>query len=395
MNAGKNKIVFLALGLVLLGGIYLFAKKEDKVITLQDSYMLAPELEVASPVGGVVTKILVRAGDNIQEGTAILTFDIAGVEEALKVAEEKLKSVASIIPAQHIPTLDGKTLGQQLEEERAQEEKLRAFLTELSVELARAELSATRATNLFHQGKGNILEQQEALAKLEATQALSDKTRTDLEVVSHKRASTASLINQLGSGEASAVPLAVRQEAYLTAMKDVQLAYEQLDNSTLRAPIAGQVVEVLAGAGERLEQGIAGVIIKSKSPQSMVYGSLSPEQAQQVSLGDTCTVELADGKAVQGSVVRVGDKRNTQSRTLFSGSNALLSNKAPATFLGTAQPQPPVQNPETTLVPVEIEILAFPNSTLPFAPVVRAKVNLEQGLTICYKELIFACTGKV
>ncbi len=360
----KKSMLLVVLLIVLAVGWYTLRYKKYEVELLSPQ-MRSAEYPIPSHFAGKVGAVFVKPGDLVQKDAPLLVFDTAEIQQGLYAAQAELVEVAKTIPATEIPLLDGQTLGQKLEQQRNKENSLRELLEAISVELARADIEAMRVTSLYFQNKATEQEQQETLAKRAAIRDMQGRTRAEHAQASKERSFTDMLIREAGTSEPSPLPIEERKAHYLALLTKVHGASAYLQNSLLRAPAEAEVLNVLVKQGDHLSLGQSTIIIKEKQAPQVLVGHIKDEQASDLRTGAACIVEFADGTTAEGKVVAFGN-------TAVSGS--FLQNSNSRNFLNNTNDLP---TSESNLVPVEVEVFMLAPAGTPFAPVVKARVQLD------------------
>lgn len=135
----------------------------------------------------------------------------------------------------------------------------------------------------------------EVNARLRQVQEQADAARTQIDIAQRQYTNNQALVNQgfisrtaLESSEAS---LRSAQATHRAALAAVDLARKSLDDTQLRAPIAGQIAQRLAQSGERVAVDTRIVEIVDLRQMEM-EATLAPADALQVQLGQAATLRL-------------------------------------------------------------------------------------------------------
>ena len=117
--------------------------------------------------------------------------------------------------------------------------------------------------------------------------------------------------------ETSQANLAAAQASYAAAQSGADLAAKSLDDSVLRAPIAGQISQRLAQAGERLAVDTRVVEIVDISHLEL-ESALNPADALQVKVGQVAQLHIEGMKQiVTAKVARINPSANLGSRAIL------------------------------------------------------------------------------
>lgn len=192
---------------------------------------------VGAPVPGLVTKVLVRPGDTVAEGAVLFTLDLrtvaaetASAEENLKAAEARLRELEAQLPV----------VAAQAESAAARVERAQVILAERRRRVARAEPLAVR---------GAISAEDLDERRSQTDQAVADLAEAEARRA-EAQASLALLRGPSPTGPAAGPTLLVQQAAVAQARAALELARTAVELRTVRAPLAGVVLQVKIRAGE-------------------------------------------------------------------------------------------------------------------------------------------------
>ncbi|MEM6848323.1 MAG: efflux RND transporter periplasmic adaptor subunit [Pseudomonadota bacterium] len=118
----------------------------------------------------------------------------------------------------------------------------------------------------------------------------------------------------LGRGFESATRVATTRAALDGATAAVAAATEELERTTIRAPLSGRVQEPLADVGSTLLVGDVCATIVDKNP-IIVVGEVAERRVPAVRLGAEADVQLLTGESVRGTVTFISSTSNIQTRT--------------------------------------------------------------------------------
>ncbi|MEO1392544.1 MAG: efflux RND transporter periplasmic adaptor subunit [Cyanobacteria bacterium J06634_5] len=319
----KNPKMLGALAALLLLGIggvaWLNTRAQQKQAELEEAAKPLPKqvkvaalgrvepaggiINVAASESGVVSELLVAAGDSVAQGQTLAYLDLYAVRTAerdyaqsqLIEAEQKLDAQLAFKEAQvqEATTRVAQVDLPQEESLRAQEAQIR----DLQAQLNLAKIDLGRFTALAAQG---------AIAQ----QQLDSKT-AEVAQISQKIASARATLAQLSAARnanldnASAQVSAAQAELLVTratagvqsAQSNLVLAEARLTQTVVRSPINGQVIEVFIDPGESTGgQGGAEPILSVGETQTMqVVAEVYETDIGLVDVGQTATIRSRNG----------------------------------------------------------------------------------------------------
>jgi ABC exporter DevB family membrane fusion protein len=181
------------------------------------------EARLAGGAPGVIQRILVKEGDRVKEGDLLLVLESAVEETAVKSAEADLGSARASL---------ARTLNGQRAEDRE------AANAEAGSARARADLSATALGRAEQLVKGGAMTAEELdRARLNAA---SDRESARAAAARARAAQVGSRVEDIAAARAAVAAAEAR----------VAQAKATLDRRQIRAPYAGEVLQVKARAGE-------------------------------------------------------------------------------------------------------------------------------------------------
>jgi len=306
--------------------------------------------------GDRVTKLLVEEGDTVKAGDVIAILDsqktlrdaLLQAKEQVRMAEAKLAQVqagAKIgqIKAQEatIARLESEKTNQiaaqQATISRLQAEKntellaQRATIAKLQAEVDNANIEYQRYQKLFTNGAvSNSLRDNKRLTLQTAKQQLNE-ARANLNRIQSSRQQQLSearvnlnriqssgseqikeaeaTLNQIS--EVRPVDIRAAQTEVDNAKANLKQAKTNLEQSYIRAPIAGQILKVHTREGEQISnQGIAEL---GKTQQMMVVAEVYQTDIEKIKLGQKASIRgQAFSGEVQGEVAQIGLQINRQ-----------------------------------------------------------------------------------
>ncbi len=161
----------------------------------------------------------------------------------------------------------------------------------------------------------------EFIARLRQAQQQAQAAKAQVDIAQRSYDNNRSLVDQgfisKTSLEASASTLAAAQASYLAAQAGAEVLQKSLDDTVLRAPIAGQVSQRLAQSGERVA--VDGRILEIVDVRRLeLEASIAVADAMQVRVGQSAQLRF-DGASspVAAKVVRINPTATAGSRAVL------------------------------------------------------------------------------
>lgn len=238
------------------------------------------EIRVSARVGGQVTEVVVREGDEVIPGQLLVTIDdsqylllVARSEAALSAAEAGLGTL-----------LEG-TRTQQIVSASASVSAARA-------DRIQRETDFLRAQQLFVAGA--LSEQNLQSAE---TAAVTAASRYNSAVQSYSLAAEGARSTEILAGEA----------AVASAEASLQIALSQLEWTALTSPVEGTVTSIDVRAGENISAGMTLLVVAPLDTVEVVFYLPEPFLAR-VSPGAALQVTASNGEPVEGTLTRISDQ---------------------------------------------------------------------------------------
>ncbi len=304
-------------------------------------------INVAALAPGVIEELLVVEGQQVDKGEAIAKLIAADAQLALRQAEATLAIRVGDLKRAQAELRAAQTRVEQplhLEVQLAEANSLlAAAVTEQTklpflIEAAQARYDYTLANVKGKRSarssiSGRILDQAEsehtiADANLRELRSRSDNLQREVDALTKKSQSVQRqlklLVEETRQLQEAAAKLesaeAVRDEAQL----QVDKAKLMLDRTTIRAPIAGRVLRLVATPGSRVmglqtggEHSSSTVIQMYDPARLQVRADVRLEDVASVQQGQTVHIQTASSTAtIQGRVLQVTSSANVQKNTL-------------------------------------------------------------------------------
>lgn len=322
----KRTLIVVVMVIVLIGGGFFvagggsFAAKPtptpaadiadlESLVTASGTLVPVNRANLAFKVGGPVTAVHVRAGDQVKQGDVLVETDHAQLQAAVQVAQANLDQLKAGATEQEIAVAEA-----NLDAARSQLAKVQAPATVEQVQIAKAGLDS-------------------AAAALSDAQSEYDKVKDDPEVGSYPQSATlhqAALDYSVAQAHwmqvvkgASAEDIRVAQTAVAVAQAEmdrvragprpeqIAAAQAQLDeakaalaDTAVRAPFDGLVASVAVRQGETAAPGVPVVTIGDNSKLRLETDDLAESSIARVKLGQqvSVTFEALAGRIFQGKV---------------------------------------------------------------------------------------------
>jgi multidrug efflux pump subunit AcrA (membrane-fusion protein) len=233
------------------------------VVEHQTSGAVNPVMQsqVAGQVGGIVARVLRRAGDRVEKGEIVVQIDDSQLRLSLKTAQASLEasrinlSTTQGTTAQANPTLD-----------------LQVNSAESALSVAQRNYDSKKA--LFDLGGATGAEMDRAKSDLSMAQANLEAARTALD--QNSKADVQNIAQ---------LKLAVDQASFA-----VQQAQLNLEHASIKAPFAGRLVAVNTQPGEFVSQNAPAFIIASQERE--VDFNVPPSDAPSLRVGGPVSFAL-------------------------------------------------------------------------------------------------------
>ncbi|MBK9030576.1 MAG: efflux RND transporter periplasmic adaptor subunit [Myxococcales bacterium] len=242
-----------------------------------------PETRVGAPMPGRVTRIAVAEGAQVEAGAALVEFDQAVEQAALAAAQAEVDGAS----AQLARTVRG-----------SRGEDVKAALADADSARARAELSRGVAERLAQAGAGGA-----------ATGDEVDRARRQAEIdAASARAAEARRLAVVAGSRREDVQVARAQLAAAEARR--AQAEATLARLTVRAPIAGEVLQVKYRAGEYYQPGAEPLLVLGDTRSLRVRMDVDERDLAKVAVGDQATFRVIalPGRDFTGTVVKLGHR---------------------------------------------------------------------------------------
>ena len=240
-----STIVWIALGVLAVSFIVYSSAKKSKVdfytvkqvdvnytVLANCSVEYPDPLDLTAPSEGTVKSILVREGDTVVNGQAILKLDDFDEQQNLIISSNNLATSENKLKSARETDLP----------------KLKEQLTQNSLALDQAKKNLERIKSLEDIGGVSKAEIDSAQNNVDTLQAQYNQTKLTIDTYS------------------STGPLADLSRQIIVNKAQFDLAKKRVDEKTIRAPYTGTILKIQAQIGQKLAPGtIAATIIEKKS----------------------------------------------------------------------------------------------------------------------------------
>jgi multidrug efflux system membrane fusion protein len=167
--------------------------------------------------------------------------------------------------------------------------------------------------NIIHHDKGSLVEAGDPLVQIDPVDMEEEaaRARAELALQEIEFSSAQNLTNQ---GLRSRTRLIQAEANYLQAQARFKRVQRDLDNATVRAPFSGVLSAVDVERGDFLSIGTPVATLNDLDPL-IVRTSISEQDIDRVSLGDTATITFSNGAKTEGLVSFVARSGNDNTRT--------------------------------------------------------------------------------
>ena len=269
----------------------------------------------SSSQGDRVAKLLVEEGDRIKTGQVIAILDSRDrLQAALKQAEERVRVAQAKLAQIQAGAKTGEIEAQIAIIARIQAERnndiaaQEATVAKLSAELRNAQVEYQRYQQLYEEGAISASERDSKELTWETAQRQLEEAKANLTRIRSAQQ------QQLNEAKATLNKIAevrpVDVEAALAEVREAQAAVEkaqaELDLAYLKAPQAGQILEILTRPGEAVSSN-EGIATIGQTSQMYAVAEVYESDIGKVQVGQPATItSSAISEELHGTVEQIG-----------------------------------------------------------------------------------------
>ena len=270
-----------------------------KVAALGRVEPFSGSVEVAASEQGVIRELLVQEGDRVQQGQVLAYLDIFSVREAERdyAASQLAEAQQTLAAQQDLGTARVAEASTRVDQvDLPQNESIRAQAAEirnLQAQLNLAQTDLTRFETLA--SRGAIAQQQLDSQRAEVTQIQQQIAAARATLAQLESARSANIDNataQVNSAQAD-LQLSQATAGVESAQQNLALAEARLEQTIIRAPIDGQIIEVLVELGERV--GEQAVLSMGSTEKMKVVAEVYESDIGLVEVGQNATIRSRNG----------------------------------------------------------------------------------------------------
>ncbi|KKJ01703.1 hypothetical protein PROH_04105 [Prochlorothrix hollandica PCC 9006 = CALU 1027] len=276
----------------------------------------------SSAQGSRVEQLKVAQGDSVEAGQVLAVLDSYEVRRAAAVrAEQDLRVAEAQLAQVEAGAKNGAIIAQQAEiqrlnaDQQARIASQEALVNRLVAEENNAAVELGRYSKLYDEGAISALERDSRQLTLEAAQ--QNRQQAAAELVRLQSTESPQLLAAQATlaqiAEVRPVDVALAQATVDRAQAGLQQALVDLNQTVVRSPRSGVVLDILAQAGERVDAG-GNLLELGQLTQMAVRTEVYESDLQRVAVGQPVQVSSAAlPQVLQGQVVRLGWKVQPQS----------------------------------------------------------------------------------
>ncbi|WP_353259310.1 efflux RND transporter periplasmic adaptor subunit [Prochlorothrix hollandica] len=276
----------------------------------------------SSAQGSRVEQLKVAQGDSVEAGQVLAVLDSYEVRRAAAVrAEQDLRVAEAQLTQVEAGAKNGSIIAQEAEIQRLDSDQQariasqEALVNRLVAEENNAAVELGRYSKLYDEGAISALERDSRQLTLEAAQ--QNRQQAAAELVRLQSTESPQLLAAQATlaqiAEVRPVDVALAQATVDRAQAGLQQALVDLNQTVVRSPRSGVVLDILAQAGERVDAG-GNLLELGQLTQMAVRTEVYESDLQRVAVGQPVQVSSAAlPQVLQGQVVRLGWKVQPQS----------------------------------------------------------------------------------
>ncbi len=261
-----------------------------------------------------IDQLLIQEGDRVEAGQVIAVLDnYARLQAALQQAEERVRVAEAALAQVEAGAKTGELNAQRAEIARLQADRTtqleaqRATVARLQAEEDNARVEYERYESLYRQGAVSASERDAN----ELTYTTAERRRQEaqaelarIETTSQQQIQQAeSTLDQIA--EVRPVDVAAAEAEVQSAIAAVAEAQANLDQASVKSPLAGQIIEIHTRPGEIVDTD--GIATLGETGQMMAIAEIYENDIAQIQVGQPATISAtALPDALQGTVEQIG-----------------------------------------------------------------------------------------
>lgn len=257
-------------------------------------YIEATEVRVAPQVGGRLIEVAFAEGDRVAQGALLARLDTGDAELALRRAEaDRDQALAAL------RLLEAGARDEDVRQARAQAESAQAEVRAAEAELEAASADLRRFEALLEANAGSRKQRDDAATRRDIAAARASAARQRAQAASEG-------VARLRSG-ARAQEIAGARARVASAEALIATLQKNVEDATLRSPVAGVVTAKLADAGEMLApRGPVAAITDIDHAWANVY--VDEPVVPRLRLGQPVTLVTDAGQRLQGAITFISPR---------------------------------------------------------------------------------------
>lgn len=329
----KNRTVWIAFGVLLLVGAgavgVVRSRLQARQAAIEEAAAPLPQrvsvaalgriepedsvIDVAASENGLISQLLVTEGEQVQQGQILAYLDMHDVRKA-----ERDYAEGQLIEARRRLAAENQLGTSQVQEaitriDLADAPKTQAIaaqnatMVSLEAQLNLAKLDLDRFQDLFNQGaisRQELDRQQTEVNRLQADLASAEATKAQL--VADQNADLENASAQVVSAEAN-LELSRVQSGVTSAARNLALAEARLALSVIKAPIAGQILDIYVDPGESVTN--QRLLSLGNTNEMYVVAEVYETDVGLVEIGQAVTITSRNGafdQTITGEVEEIG-----------------------------------------------------------------------------------------
>lgn len=272
-------------------------------------------IDIAASNSGRLGQLLVSKGETVEVGQALAYMDTYAVRKAERdyAASLLLEAKAELAARTALGSSqleEAKTQIAQIDEpQQAAIQAQQATIQSLQAELDIAAMDLERFRQLNQSGalsRQELDRQQATVKRLQADLQSAKATKQRLE--QSRKADVNNAVAQMETAEANLV-LSQVQSRVSSAEQNLAQAQSELDLTIIRAPKAGQILDVFADPGEAVSPTTQPILAMGDTSQMYVVAEVYETDVVLVNVGQSATITSRNGafaEALTGNVEEIG-----------------------------------------------------------------------------------------